>query len=108
MEHQPIRSFEDLDSVREELNQEVEPREVTDTRMVEIKSRQPKPVSQDGVLVILSIGTNPPLATLWDRHQLLEFAKQVLRTYEPTAEEQILDALNEIKVRLPEPSPKEN
>ena len=108
MERDQIRSFKDLGSVSKELDQQIEPREVVDAKMVEIASLRPKPEPEDGVIVILSTKTNPPLATLWDRHRLLEFAKEILRTYEPTVEDRILDALNEIKTRLPEPPPKGN
>ena len=62
----------------------------------------------EGVSVILSTDTTSQLATLWDRRQLVEFAKQVLRRYEPTVEDRILDALNEIKTHLSEFPPKEN
>ena len=108
MEQRQSRRFESTTDVEKVVGKDI--KQISGFSMAEVtdlKGRQFH-YKTEGVSVILSTNTTDQLATLWDRRQLLEFAKEVLRLYEPTVEEQILDALNEIKIRLQELSPKEN
>ena len=41
---------------------------------------------------------------LWNRHDLVNFAKQVLQTYQPTVQDEILASLKRIEANLPKPS----
>ena len=109
MEQDQIRSFASTDDVSKAVgNKDIKQvKNFSIADVDDLKSRQFH-YKTEGVSVILSTDTTDQLATLWDRRQLLEFAKAILRQYEPTVEEQILDSLNEIKARLSEPSPKEN
>ena len=98
-----VRSFENLDALPEELGIRTAPPEVKKAEIHEVASLKTTPESQYGVIVTLSTGTNPPLATLWDRRQLLEFARQILREYDPTPQDKILDSLNRIEALLRAP-----
>ena len=103
MEHDQIKRFESTTEVEKAVgNKDIS--QVKDFDFADVGDLKGRKFDYlpEGVSVILSTDTIPQLATLWDRRQLVEFAKQVLRRYEPTAEEQILDTLNEIKARLPE------
>ena len=106
MEEPQIRTFDNLGEAEKQLRKEFN---VGDSYFVTgwVGSRIGEPDQQ--LLLVLQLSGHPrPPILAWSPRQLVEFAKQILRTYEPTVEEKILDALNEIKARLPEPPPKEN
>ena len=96
-----IRTFRDMDSASKELQQTIDPIEITTIQVIQVESL-PKKDGLPSVVLIPSKEKDFLLAMLWDRPQLLEFAKRILRTYEPSFEDQILKSLNEIKDRLPE------
>ena len=56
------------------------------------------PVS--GAISVVGLRGIGRYALAWDRHQLVQFAKQVLRRYEPTAEDEILASLKRIEEQL--------
>ena len=109
MEHVQIKRFESTTEMGKAAgNKDIKQVRDFDVADVEDVLGRKFDYHPEGVSVILSTDTTDQLATLWDRRQLLEFAKEILRLYEPTVEDRILDALNEIKTRLPAPPPKEN
>ena len=109
MEHDQIKRFESTDDMSKAAgNKDI--KQVSSFSIAEVTDLKGRRFDYNtkGVSLILSTDTTDQVATLWDRRQLLEFAKEILRRYEPTAEDRILDALDEIKNRLPAPPPKEN
>ena len=104
-----VRTFKDMDALNKELKKSLDSPVALDfIDVFEIESFRNVRPETETVVLVLSTQNSDPSARHLDRRRLVEFAKKILREFDPTFEDQILDALNRIESRLPEPSPKES